>query len=60
MRKNPTTTLAGSSLPRRDTALPGVDSNGQVIGSPDREIEDAVGCAVSEQASRWRRPFGGH
>ena len=36
MKKNPNTTLAGSSLPRRDTALPEVDSTGEVIGSPDR------------------------
>jgi hypothetical protein len=49
--RNPNTTLAGSSLPRRDTALPEVDSAGEVIGSRDREqqgwIDDEHGDRVT-------------
>jgi hypothetical protein len=51
MKQNPNTTLAGSSLPLRDTALPEVDLAGEVIGSPDREqqgwIEDEYGNRVT-------------
>ena len=58
MRTNSTTTLAGSGLPRSSTPLREVDSNGQVVGSPDREIEDAVGFAVpSSQCAICLRPF---
>jgi hypothetical protein len=36
MKKNPNTTLAGSGLPRTDTALPERDANGQIIDYQER------------------------
>src|SRR5690242_6483507 len=53
MRKT-STTLAGSSLPRTDTALPAPperDMAGEIVGSADREqgwIEDEQGNRVDE------------
>jgi hypothetical protein len=57
MRKNLTMQLAGSGLSGTSTALLDVNSNGQVIGSPDREIE-TVGFAVpSSQCAICLLPF---
>lgn len=53
MKKNPNTALEGSSLPRRDTALPEVDSTGEVIGSPDRGRQ---GWIEGEHSNRVTEP----
>jgi hypothetical protein len=39
MRKNPSTTLAGSGLPRNSTALPERDANGQIIDYEERAAD---------------------
>jgi hypothetical protein len=51
MRRNPSTALAGSSLPRTNTALPAPperDVAGEIVGSPERE----GGKLVDEQGNR--------
>ena len=61
MRRNPSTTLAGSGLARTTTALPERDMAGEIIGSADREggwIEDEKGNRTKLPKRRGRPRTG--